>query len=140
MGQTPNYKLRTPENTDLVMDGALAVRNLAADTDNAIKKRTLTGAVTVPNDGTVSTRDVTWPLDWVAEPGLPTPRIALSVGVPEGSGAGPALYDGRPYLATWQDLAPHGFTIRVCPVSTGSGGSTISGPASVVVHWTATTR
>ena len=129
MGSTPNYGLPTPENTDYVLDGAAAIRNLAAAIDTALKNRIATGTVTIDNpdpDGSKSAT-VTFPAGMFTT----NPRVSLAV-----RGDVPT-YNGKPCYATFENLSPTGMTVRVftiAPPSSPSAG--VSG--NVLVHWTAT--
>ncbi len=139
MGTTPNHALPYPEPADLVAQAPAAVRALAEATATALDavaaqaaSRILTGTVTAPNDGTKSTRTVTFPVGWLNSlEGDQPPRIALAV-------TGDAVYHNRPYVAVARDITTDGLTIDVYPIQeTGTG--TITG-GDVVVHWTAVKR
>lgn len=52
MGQTTNYGLRYPENTDLVKETAAYIQNLAEDTETALTNQI------IQENGTATTKNI----------------------------------------------------------------------------------
>ena len=135
---TPTHGFPYPEDSDLVMDGAAAVEDLARAVDTTLDgfraqtrlRRIGRGRVVIdnpPNPGQSRTRTVS--LDPAFGLEGSTPRVVVSTG-------GDARANGQPYTATVVDVIAQEFVVEVFPVA-DPGSSGLGTGTTLWVDWIA---
>lgn len=134
MGTTTRYDLPYPEDDDVVMDGAAAIKALAEKTADelygaaqALEARDRRGResfASPPTPGQSRTRSVTFPTPFAA-----VPRVALTTG-------GDARVDGLPFIAVLTTVHVGGFDMELFPLADPASSGIVTG-STVTVDWIA---